>query len=69
MLREMIKTFAEPLMSAEADGLCGAGDGQCRPDRGDQAKRLLDSGLRRPGGDGRVGDSKAASGSHLSEWL
>jgi hypothetical protein len=28
LVREMLKSFAEQLMSAEADALCGAGDGE-----------------------------------------
>ena len=33
VLREMVKTFAEVLMSAEADALCGAGYGERSPGR------------------------------------
>jgi putative transposase len=31
LLREMVKSFAEQLMSAEADAICGAGYGNRRP--------------------------------------
>lgn len=31
LLREMIREFAEQLMSAEAQGLCGAGYGRSAP--------------------------------------
>jgi hypothetical protein len=33
LLRAMVKTFADALMSAEADAACGAGYGQRSPDR------------------------------------
>jgi hypothetical protein len=33
VLREMVKTFAETLMAAEADAICGAGYGERSPGR------------------------------------
>lgn len=33
LLQAMVRTFAEALMSAEADAVCGAGYGQRGPDR------------------------------------
>ena len=33
MLRLMVKSFAEALMSAEADAACGAGNGEVSPER------------------------------------
>ncbi|MBU1493619.1 MAG: transposase [Actinobacteria bacterium] len=33
LLREMIRSFAESLMSAEAEVLCGAGNGEVSEDR------------------------------------
>jgi len=33
LLRAMLQTFAEALMSADADAVCGAGYGQLYPDR------------------------------------
>lgn len=33
LLREMVQTFAEALMGAEADALCGAGYGERSPER------------------------------------
>ena len=32
LLRQMVQTFAEALMSADADAVCGAGYGQRSPD-------------------------------------
>ena len=33
LLREMVRSFAEGLMSADADAVCGAGYGEVSPDR------------------------------------
>ena len=33
LVREMVKVFAEALMGAEADSLCGADYGEVSPDR------------------------------------
>jgi hypothetical protein len=49
VLREMIKTFAEVLMSAEADGLCGAGYGQRSPDRVTKRNGYRTRDFERPG--------------------
>jgi putative transposase len=69
VLREMIKTFAQALMSAEADGLCGAGYGQRSPDR--VTKR---NGYRQRDFDTRAGTIELAipklrRGSYFPDWL
>ena len=69
VLREMIKTFAEALMSAEADGLCGAAYGERSPQR--VTKR---NGYRPRGFDTRAGTIELAipklrRGSYFPEWL
>jgi transposase-like protein len=69
VLREMIKTFAEALMSAEADGLCGAAYGERSPDR--VTKR---NGYRSRDFDTRAGTIELAipklrRGSYFPEWL
>jgi transposase-like protein len=69
VLREMIKTFAEALMSAEADGLCGAACGQRSPER--VTKR---NGYRTRDFDTRAGTIELAipklrRGSYFPEWL
>jgi transposase-like protein len=69
VLREMIKTFAEALRSAEADGLCGAAYGQRSPDR--VTKR---NGYRPRDFDTRAGSIELAipklrRGSYFPEWL
>ena len=61
LLRSMVQTFAEALMGAEADAVCGAGYGErseertrscngCR--RGDWDRSTLPRGQATPGGDG-----------------
>ena len=40
LLRVMVKDFAEALMSADADAVCGAGCGERTPERGQPQKRL-----------------------------
>ncbi len=69
VVREMVKTFAEALMSAEADAVCGAGWGERSPERTNRRKRLPKPGLRHPGGQDRPGDPKLRSGSYFPDWL
>jgi putative transposase len=69
VLREMVKSFAEVLMSAEADALCGAGYGERSPGR--VTKR---NGYRSRDFDTRAGTIELAipklrRGSYFPEWL
>src|SRR5215218_10728936 len=69
LLRSMIQTFAEALMSADADAVCGAHFGQRSPDRMNTR-----NGYRRRGWDTRAGSidlavPKLRSGSYFPEWL
>ncbi|WP_449301235.1 IS256 family transposase [Planomonospora corallina] len=69
MLRSMVKTMAEALMSAEADSLCGAAYGE-RSSK--QANRR--NGYRPRGWDTRAGTVEPAipklrSGSYFPDWL
>jgi putative transposase len=69
VLREMIRVFVDALMSAEADGLCGAGYGQRSEQR--TTKR---NGYRPRRLDTRVGTislaiPKLRRGSYFPEWL
>ena len=69
VLRAMVKSFAEMLMSAEADAACGAEYGQSSPDRVNSR-----NGYRTRGWDTRVGSIELAipklrSGSYFPEWL
>lgn len=68
-LREMVQMFAEALMSAEADGLCGAAYGERSEDRVNRR-----NGYRRRRWDTRVGSIELAipklrSGSYFPDWL
>ena len=68
-LREMIRAFAEELMDAEVDVLCGAGYGERSPERVNSR-----NGHRSRPSDTRAGRStwripKLRSGSYFPEWL
>ena len=69
VLRAMVKSFAEALMSAEADAACGAPYGQVSPERTNSR-----NGYRTRGWDTRVGSIELAvpklrAGSYFPEWL
>jgi putative transposase len=69
LLREMVKTFAEALMSAEADAVCGAAYGQ----RSDQRTNSR-NGYRSREWDTRAGTVELAipklrQGSYFPDWL
>src|SRR3954447_6852433 len=69
LLRQMVQTFAEALMSADADAVCGAGYGQRSPDRSNTR-----NGYRHRGWDTRAGSidlavPKLREGSYFPEWL
>jgi transposase-like protein len=69
LLREMVKAVAEALMSAEADGVCGAEYGQRSPDRTNHR-----NGYRVRGWDTRAGTiplaiPKLRQGSYFPDWL
>src|SRR5215216_6044679 len=69
LLRSMIQTFAEALMSAEADAVCGAGYGQRSPERTN-----IRNGYRHRAWDTRAGSIELAvpklrEGSYFPDWL
>jgi putative transposase len=69
LLRAMVKSFAEALMSAEADALCGAAYGQPSADRVNYR-----NGYRERRWDARAGTieleiPKLRAGSYFPEWL
>src|SRR4249919_1961224 len=69
LLRNMIQTFAEALMSADANAVCGAGYGQRSTERTNTR-----NGYRRRGWDTRAGSIELAipklrEGSYFPEWL
>jgi putative transposase len=69
LLREMVRSFAEGLMSADADAVCGAGYGEVSPDRINRR-----NGYRSRRWDTRVGSidlriPKLRAGSYFPDWL
>jgi len=69
LLREMVRSFAEELMGAEADAICGAPYGQATPDRTNRR-----NGYRSRRWDTRTGSidlkiPKLRSGSYFPDWL
>ena len=69
MLRAMVKSFAEALMSAEADAACGAEYGQMSPERVNSR-----NGYRTRPWDTRAGTIELAvpklrTGTYFPEWL
>ena len=69
LLREMVRSFAEGLMGAEADVMCGARYGQASPDRVNRR-----NGYRIRRWDTRVGSidlriPKLREGSYFPDWL
>jgi putative transposase len=69
LLREMVRCFAEALMGAEADALCGAGYGERSAERTNRR-----NGYRERRFDTRVGTidlavPKLRAGSYFPDWL
>lgn len=69
LLREMVKVFAEALMGAEADNLCGASYGEVSPERVNQR-----NGYRTRRWDTRAGTipldiPRLRKGSYFPDWL
>jgi len=69
LLRAMVKEFAEALMSADADAVCGAGYGERTPERVNRR-----NGYRERDWDTRVGSIELAvpklrEGSYFPDWL
>ncbi len=69
LLRAMVKGFAEALMSADADAVCGAGYGERSPERVNRR-----NGYRERDWDTRVGSIELAvpklrEGSYFPDWL
>ena len=69
LLRTMVQDFAEALMGAEADALCGAAYGERSPERVN-----IRNGYRERSWDTRVGTieleiPKLRSGTYFPDWL
>jgi hypothetical protein len=68
LLREMVKTFAEALMAAEADTSCNAGYRE-RGRVGQLPQRLPAAGLGHLGRHDRAGGAQLRSGFYFPGWL
>ena len=69
LLAGMIKAFADALMSAEADALCGAGYGEVSPDRVNVRNGYRDRDFDTRAGTIELRIPKLRSGSYFPDWL
>jgi putative transposase len=69
LLREMVKVFAEQLMGAEADALCGARYGERSSERTNQRNGYRDRPWDTRAGTISLGVPKLREGSYFPDWL
>lgn len=69
LLREMVKAFAEKLMAAEVDVLCGAGYGEVTPDRVNSRNGYRDRRWDTRAGVFELAIPKLREGSYFPAWL
>ena len=69
LLRSMLTTFINTLMSAEADALCGAGYGERSPDRANTRNGYRHRDFDTRAGTLDVAIPKLRSGSYFPDWL
>src|SRR4051794_13191102 len=69
LLRQLGQTFAEALMSADADAVCGAGYGQRSPDRSHTRNRYRPRSWETSAGSIDLAIPKLREGSYCPEWL
>ncbi len=70
LVREMVQAFAEQLMAAEAQALCGAGLWRGEPRAGEHPQRLPGSGSSAPGPGRWSSRSRSSGGAATSPtWL
>ena len=69
LLREMIKSFAEELMAAEAQGLCGAGYGQVSSERVNSRNGYRVRPFDTRAGTVELAVPKLRNGSYYPDWL
>jgi putative transposase len=69
LLRDMLKTFIEALMSAEADAVCGAPYGVPSPDRTNSRNGYRHRDFDTRAGTLDVAIPKLRSGSYFPDWL
>ena len=69
LLRELLTTFINTLMSAEADAVCGAAYGQASPDRVNRRNGYRDREFDTRAGSLDLAVPKLRTGSYFPEWL
>lgn len=69
LVREMVKAFAEKLMSAEVDAVCGAGYGEVSPDRVNSRNGYRDRRWDTRAGTVDLQIPKLREGSYFPDWL
>jgi transposase-like protein len=69
LLRSMVKTMAEALMSAEADAMCGAGYGERSDERTNRRNGYREREWDTRAGTVELSIPKLRSGSYFPEWL
>ena len=69
LVREMVKAFAEQLMSAEADALCGAGWGERSEERTNRRNGYRERAFDTRAGTINLAIPKLRSGSYFPDWL
>ncbi len=69
LIREMLKAFAETLMSAEADALCGAGWGERSDERTNRRNGYRPRTFDTRAGTIELAIPKLRSGSYFPDWL
>lgn len=69
LVREMVKAFAEKLMGAEVDAVCGAGYGEISPDRVNSRNGYRDRRWDTRAGTVELAIPKLREGSYFPDWL
>jgi putative transposase len=69
LIREMVKAFAEQLMSAEADALCGAGWGERSEERTNRRNGYRPRAFDTRAGTIELDIPKLRAGSYFPDWL
>ena len=69
LLREMVRTFVEQLMGAEADALCGAGYGERSAGRTNRRNGYRSRDLDTRAGTISLAIPKLRRGSYFPDWL
>jgi transposase-like protein len=69
LIREMLKAFAEQLMSAEADALCGAGWGERSEERTNRRNGYRSRAFDTRAGTIELDIPKLRTGSYFPDWL